>query len=308
MTTKELSREIYMGRINKVFDYIDRHIDQPLFLNDLASEAAFSPFHFHRIFTFFTGETVNEFIVRVRVEKSASMLIGNPKLSILEIALQCGFNSASVFSRTFKKRFKVTPKSFRKHYFKNSKNSQLNSNIGKTDLLSPPYFSPEQQKKWRLIMKKDIQIKELPKLRVAYCRHTGAFEQIGTAYEKLFRWAGPRGLVQFPKTKTLTVYHDDPTVTAIEKVRQSACITIDEPVKPEGEIGTMEVPAGKYAVGGFEITEEGFQDAWDSMCNWLTDSGYQPDEGFPYELYHNNHKEHPEHKFILDICIPVKPL
>jgi AraC family transcriptional regulator len=44
------------------------------------------------------------------------------------------------------------------------------------------------------------------------------------------------------------------------------------------------------------------------MGDWLPDSGYQPDDRPCYELYHNDPKEHPENKCIVDICIPVKPL
>lgn len=40
----------------------------------------------------------------------------------------------------------------------------------------------------------------------------------------------------------------------------------------------------------------------------LPESGYQPDDGPCYERYHNNPEEHPEHKHIIDICVPVKPM
>ena len=83
---------------------------------------------------------------------------------------------------------------------------------------------------------------------------------------------------------------------------------VNSDVKVEGEIGKSTVPAGKYAVGHFEIKETEFEQAWNTMCSWLTESGYQPGEGYTYELYHNDYNEHPEHKFIVDICIPVKLL
>jgi len=122
------------------------------------------------------------------------------------------------------------------------------------------------------------------------------------------RWAGPRGLLDNPDFKTVTVYHDDPTVTEIDKVRQSACITVDREVKTEGEFGNLKVPGGKYVVGSFEILPTEFEQAWNSVCLWLSQSGYQPSDDNPYELYHNNHDEHPQGKFIVDICIPVKPM
>lgn len=70
----------------------------------------------------------------------------------------------------------------------------------------------------------------------------------------------------------------------------------------------MIVEGGKYAVGHFEITVTEFEQAWNTMCLWFTENGYQPGNGSTYELYYNDHNEHPEKKFILDICIPVRPL
>lgn len=157
-------------------------------------------------------------------------------------------------------------------------------------------------------MEKNITVKEMPAMDLIYCRHVGPYNQIGEAYEKLFRWAGPRGLLRFPDTKTLTVYHDDPKVVDPEKVRQSACITVDADAKAEGEFGKMHLPGGKFAVGSFRVTPEQFGEAWDSVCRWLADSGYQPSDGLPYEYYPEEHKEGPPPVFTVDICVPVKPL
>lgn len=142
---------------------------------------------------------------------------------------------------------------------------------------------------------------------LVYCRHTGPFDQIGGAYEKLFKWAGPRGLLQFPKTKTLTVYLDDPNVVDIEKVRQSACITVEGDVKTEGEFGNMALPGGKCVVGSFKVDPTQFGEAWDAVCRWMADSGYQPSDAYPYEFYPEEHKGDPP-IFTVDICVPVKPL
>jgi len=158
-----------------------------------------------------------------------------------------------------------------------------------------------------ILMDTKIEIKQMPELNLIYCRHTGAFNLIGQAYEKLFKWAIPRGLVT-PETKTVTVYHDDPSITTMDKVRQDASLIVHTDVKVEGEIGKSKLAAGKYAIGHFEIKETEFEQAWNTMCSWFTESGFQPGEGSTYELYHNNYENHPDFKFIVDICIPVKPL
>jgi len=60
-------RAEYTARINRVIDYIDANLDKQLTLTELAEVAAFSRFHFHRIFAAMRGETLNHYIQRVRV-------------------------------------------------------------------------------------------------------------------------------------------------------------------------------------------------------------------------------------------------
>ena len=299
----------YIYRINKVIDYIEHNLDGELTLERVSEVANFSTFHFHRIFSAFMGETLSDYIKRKRIEKAASLLISEPDKPITEVAVHCGFNSLAVFCRNFRDHFHTTAQEYRsswKDHF--SKNHQVKSNINKLESVSAAYFSDHySSQNRRFIMKKNIEIREMPAMDVIYCRHTGKFNLIGTAYNKLFKWAGPRGLLS-PGMKCITMYHDDPKITAIDKVRQSACIVINKEVKTEGEIGRMLIAGGKYVVGHFEITDTEFQDAWDSVCLWLSESGYQPEDKNPYELYHNNHEDHPEKKFIVDICIPVKRL
>ncbi|MFV0273111.1 MAG: GyrI-like domain-containing protein [Macellibacteroides fermentans] len=314
MDIKEDSRKEYIARINRVMDFVGQNIDQTIDLARMAKIASFSPYHFHRIFLYVVGETPNDFILRIKLEKSGQLLHDNPKESVSDIAFKCGFVNISSFSRAFRNYFGMTTTEFRNQdkavYVKNgirySKNCKAVSKIGKhPQQISPQFCSVEF--KQLIIMDTKIEIKQMPELNLIYCRHMGAFNQIGQAYEKLFKWAAPRGLVT-AATKTVTVYHDDPAITTINKVRQDASILIEGDVKVEGEIGKSTVPAGKYAVGHFEIKETEFEQAWNTMCAWLTESGYQPADSPTYEYYHNDYNEHPEHKFIVDICIPVKPL
>ena len=72
----------------------------------------------------------------------------------------------------------------------------------------------------------------------------------------------------------------------------------------------MAISGGKYAMARFELSDSSeYEKAWDTVFGvWLPDSGFQPADGPCYELYHNDPKEHPEHKHVVDICLPVKPL
>jgi AraC family transcriptional regulator len=315
MTPQELSKSEYITRINRVMEYIEHHIDQAVNLDAMAQIAHFSPFHFHRIFTVLVGETPANFLQRIRIEKTAQQLKDYPCKTISDIAFDCGFSSVSLFSRTFRKYFGVSAKEYRvsekpllvKDGVYYSKMGQPLSKKSKLIVIRNEELCTEKLKQL-IIMETKVIVKEMPDMQVIYCRHTGAFNQIGQAYGKLMQFAGPRGLLQAPNAKTLTVYHDDPSVTEIDKVRQSACLIVKGNVKVEGEIGKMTVQSGKYAIGHFEIVETQFEQAWNTMCLWLTESGYEPGDGYPYELYYNDHTQHPECKFILDICIPVKTL
>lgn len=130
---KNLKNE-YEGRINRVFDYIDKNIATNLTLKSISSIAFYSPYHFHRVFKFIAGETLNEYITRQRVEKSASDII-NGNLGMTEISQKYGFRDRSTFTRTFKKYYGISPTKFRKsnpHKFSkirqiDSKNERLHN-------------------------------------------------------------------------------------------------------------------------------------------------------------------------------------
>jgi AraC family transcriptional regulator len=159
------------------------------------------------------------------------------------------------------------------------------------------------------VQAQSIDVRELPELHVAYVRHIGPYTRIGEAFGKLMRWAGPRGLLRFPETKSLAVYRDSPEVTEESKLRSDACITVPEGTKVDGEVSLMRIPGGKFAVGRFEISGDQFGEAWNVlMGGWLPGSGYQPDDRMCYELYLNDHEQHPQKKFIIDICEPIRPL
>ncbi len=295
-------------------EFIDEHYFEQVNLDKLAGVAHFSPFHFHRIFTTLTGETPADFFSRVRTEKAAQQLKDHRSKSITDIAFDCGFSSISLFSRTFRKHFGMSATDFRcieqpvvaKDGVYYSKNGQP---LSKNDQIYIPLNNElcHINLKQVIIMETKIEVKEMAEMQVIYCRHTGAFNKIHKAYDKLMRFAGPLGLTG-PGSRTATVYHDDPSVTEISKVRQSACLVVDKDVKTEGEIGKMTIPEGKYAVGHFEITVDEFEEAWNTMCVWFSESGYEPGEGNPFEYYYCDPENHPEHKFVLDICIPVKSI
>jgi AraC family transcriptional regulator len=322
-------REEYIARINRVMDYVEKNYSQVLTLDNLADIAGFSRFHFHRIFKAMAGEPLNRFVIRIRVEKSAAMLLNNPRKTITEIAFDCGFSGSAPFARSFKALFNMSASEWREMGLTNSKKCKTESKESKTigkigqafDVSS--YYAGDvnnNQQIWRIKMKEqinrleaEIAVEDMKDINVAYIRHIGPYKGDIKLFEglfnRLFTWAGPRGLLTGPDLKVMALYHDDPEITDDEKLRTSVCISVPENTPVDGEVGKMKIPGGKYARGRFTIAMEQFQAAWDTMCGaWFPESGYQPGDGLCYESYLNSPKDHPEGKFIVDIYIPVKPL
>jgi AraC-like DNA-binding protein len=103
----------YAQRINRVIDYLRGNLDRQVKLEELAKVACFSEFHFHRIFGAVSGETLNNFTNRLRLEKAARLLRYSGQ-NLTDIALECGFSSSATFSRAFRSGYDTSPSQFRK--------------------------------------------------------------------------------------------------------------------------------------------------------------------------------------------------
>ena len=106
------SKSLANRRMAHVLEYIQAHYAQPLSLDKLAREACVSRFHFGRLFRQQTGMTPHSYLVKIRMDAAASLL-GDSDLSILEIALSCGYGSAAHFAVAFQRRFSQTPSLYR---------------------------------------------------------------------------------------------------------------------------------------------------------------------------------------------------
>ncbi|MFH1214229.1 MAG: GyrI-like domain-containing protein [Candidatus Neomarinimicrobiota bacterium] len=316
----------YIARINRVLDYIEIHLTESLTLEELASVSCFSPFHFHRIFRAFVGETVGQYISRIRLEKAATLLLSNPDKSITAIALDCGFSGSTTFARAFKESFGISASAWREtHRSDQSRNCKAVSK--KRQPLRKPgevfiqssgyiYAGNQQQLTWRIEMNTkpkmtaDVVVKKANEMTVAYVRNIGSYKNNPALFQrlitKLCTWAGPRGLLKNAKP-IIAIYHDSP-ITPEDKQRLSICIEVPENTEVGGEIGKMTIPAGEYAYARFELEAGQFEEAWNMVYNgWLPETGYQPDDRPCFEVYYNDPKDHPEHKFVMDVVIAVKP-
>ncbi|WP_413374943.1 AraC family transcriptional regulator [Alkalihalobacillus sp. 1P02AB] len=110
---KHTTRLKNLNRLNKVLEYIDTHYYEDLTVNEAAKISNLSPYYFCRLFKTATGRSFVQYVNERRIEK-AHMLLTKTDLSIMEVALQTGFNDANYFSRAYKKLRKESPSTARK--------------------------------------------------------------------------------------------------------------------------------------------------------------------------------------------------
>lgn len=95
-----------------VTDYICDRLSEPIQLADLSDLLGLSQFHFGRLFKKKTGVPPYQYVLQQRVER-AKYLLKTTNLSVMEIALRCGFSSHSHLGKWFRQYTGVTPKAFR---------------------------------------------------------------------------------------------------------------------------------------------------------------------------------------------------
>ncbi|MFQ4141364.1 AraC family transcriptional regulator [Chlorogloeopsis sp. ULAP02] len=100
-------------KLRQALEYINTHLNEDIKLADLAGVVAMSQFYFVRLFKHSMGVTPYHYVIQQRVEM-AKQLLKQGKVTITDIALQCGFANQSHFTKHFRQLTGVTPKAYQK--------------------------------------------------------------------------------------------------------------------------------------------------------------------------------------------------
>ncbi len=291
----------YRQRICRAMNFISENLGREPSLEEIAGAANFSAFHFHRIFTAVTGETVFGFLRRLRLEWAANRLLADPREDITAVALECGFSSSQNFAKAFRARFGASPSEFRRSKGGNKarKGGEEFSLRAGQDAGMVKLVSPQPERKTRM----KTEVKEMPAWHVAYVRKIGPYGKATAeaAFGELMRWAGPRGLIG--KGPMMGMYWDNPEVTAPDQCRTDACLPVPPGTKVDAPIALQEIAGGPYAVCAFDVPITGFGAAWEEAFRWLVQSGRECADRPCYELYHDDCTGK---TCRFDICIPLK--
>jgi AraC family transcriptional regulator len=303
MTTRTPENTSYVERINLAIDHVVRHLDEPLPLETVAAVARFSPFHFHRIFRGMMGETLNDFVKRLRLERAVVLLSRPKRQPLTEIALACGFASSSDFSRCFKQRYGVAPSAFDVKARRDRGRKELGESVEvqhphRLERL-PPGQNPDGF---------EVKLRKLPPRTVAYIRVHDSFrpDAVPAAYARLGAWAEQRGLAG---GQWLGYMWDDPEIVELEDCRYDVGLVVPDlagALVPEGEVGRMQFPAMTVAEieirGGIDLEMRAID--W-YFGTWLPRSAYVPAEQPNFESWIGRPFAHGMERFELNAQFPL---
>jgi AraC family transcriptional regulator len=297
-SAKTQAKSEYAQRIDRVIDYIRENLDRPVKLGELAKLACFSEFHFHRIFTAVSGETVNHFTNRLRLEKAARLLRYSDQ-SLTDIALDCGFSSSATFSRAFRSGYDTSPSQFRKSG--EIKKSKICKELFPEDEYGLAMSAEEKKAAF------PVKLIDIPERQVAYIRVTNAFEldRVLAALKTIIEWAKSQGIFSQGILFGMTV--DDPHVTPKHLYRYEVCLASAFSFECMEGMSKLKMPAMRYAV----ITVSGdihkVATAWDYLYrDWLINSAYEPEHAPALEVFVHKESATDWSHFELELCLPVR--
>lgn len=242
---KKVTKDDYIQSVCRVVLYIEQNYNDDLTLDELSKVASFSKFHFHRIFKSIVGESIGEYIRRVRLQSTTKQLITKQKIT--DIAMNSGYETNASFSKAFKKHFGLTPKEFAK-----------NAKLKRGNIMLEP------------------KIVELEDIEILYVRKTGEYAKCSIeAWETLINFVGKEYFIK-DEIMMFGIGHDNPRVTDIDRLRYDACLSwMDKTIKPDGEIQSKIIDGGKYAVFLHKGEYKELINTYDGVLNWITESGVE---------------------------------
>jgi AraC family transcriptional regulator len=282
---------LYETRLSRVIDYIHDHLDDALDLNRLAEIACLSPYHWHRIYHAFYGETAAATVRRLRLHRAANELVRG-STPIDAVAQRAGYSSVQAFSRAFQASYRMPPAQFR--------------NEGGAAQWRPLPSDSTQPGGYAM---HPVDIRTHEAFTVAAVDHRGPYMNIGQAFETVARWLATRNQLA-PDARWLGIYFDDPDATPESDLHSQACVEIARPDEVEfsAPVARVDVAGGEFAV----LTHVG---PYAQLCfayqwlygEWLPHSGRETADAPVHEVYLNNPRDTPPTELVTEIWLPVKP-
>ncbi len=268
-------------RINRAVLYIESNTEEHLTLDQIAQVACLSPFHFHRLFTATVGESVYDYIKRLRLERAALHLRYSSD-TVDTISERSGYAQPTSFSKAFRDRFGESPRQYRAGGSSNG--------------------PPESQQK------PQVSLVELPAQRVAYTRVVGSYDgSAQKAWQSLLPIAFQWGLIT-EQTRAMGITYDSPEITIPDRIRYDACISLAESSQVPDKLLCQTISGGRFArfrhLGPYEALEASFQYIYGE---WLPGQSEELRDAPVFCHYHQlDPRQVAPESLVTDIYLPLR--
>lgn len=293
----------YLERINQAIDWISANLDDDLSLQRVAAAAHFSPFHFHRIFKILTGESLLQFVTRLRLERALFLMRSAPR-SLTDVAVACGLGTSSSFTRTFRKHFGVAPSAADLDLLLRERKIGQDAPAGMHYFMKPfpVEEAPDDMR---------VRIERFGPLKLAYVRVVGSYlkpEELKSAFHRLEDWARRSGIDR-QRSLLIGMSMDDPEIVPLAKCRYDFCRTVEVAPRPREGISFTTLRACDWAICHIHGDIAKFDRAYNYLFkHWLPGSGYQPAPLPGMEIFRSHPDDIGWETFDIDACIPIMPL
>jgi len=273
----EGSLERWRRRLGRAATLISTRLDDPPSLEELATAAAVSPFHFHRIWRALTRETVGQTLLRLRLEASKELL-QTKDATVAQTAIAVGFATPQSFARAFRHHTGMTPTEHR--------------------ATSPP-ASAASGKELKVEIERRGEI-----LVVALRREGKAYTDLNATFAQVWSWAEATDVLKHLEG-IYGIPLDDPASVPIDCLRYDACLALGVTTAPE-PLRVLALPAGDYArlrhlgsYAGLDATTQKL------VGDWLPASGWEPTHFPVFHHFISDPDATPVEELVTDILLPL---
>lgn len=287
-------------RINAAIDYINANLVHSHSLEELASQACYSPFHFLRTFRQMTRQTPMQFILNERLDRAARILIYGNKVRVSDVGVSCGFSSSQHLSKAFKSTFGLSPR-------------DASGNLRFLHARTPPQLLSDTSEKPIVDCfpgdrrgNCGVEIVDLPDYRVGYFRTVGPYspQTLEEWFDRMVEWIG----MHTPQSMMFGVPRSLPAITPHWRCVHEICGVLPGNVKPPPGMSQQVLRGGLNAV---YRTEVGYDDlylncrkVWTWLTHtWLPSSPFQPDDRPAFEVYLGDSQE--GFGGVIEFCQPI---
>ncbi len=289
--------ENYHGRMRRVLDYIDQHLDEDLDLETVSGVAALSKFHFHRQFAATFDVSVHRYVQLARLKRASNRLASDGAQSVTDIAMDAGYDAPDAFARAFRRRLGQSPSSFRK---------------------SPDWvpwlaaFGPLDNARSKLMQiiytDDDVTISDMAPTQVAMLEHRGDREGLNDTIQRFIAWRKAAGLS--PETSpTFNIFRSERIPENPNDYAMDLCVGTDLPVEPNDQgMKPGMIPGGRCAVLRVVHNTHNLEPAALYLYrDWLPASG---EEARDFPIYCRRHfSPFPNaavHDVVVELFLPLK--